>query len=289
MIFLNRNPYKDAIQQVRFSEEFEKRSVERMIETANRKQSNPRNKNFVYQHIGVFACATIAVVTISIFGMFYMKTYLPSNGDSRNQTMSQNQSIVQTRLVVNANDYVNGSSSYDMPKQGAVIYSKAILAALEDPQNDSSFYRVQIFITPPEAYANMIGEYVFNGRTRDEWFDLSQLIDLSYSEYLLFAKENGWTITEEEYLQQRDEAIVLNATENYKAAEEKFASDIMPIVDSAHIEYTNSESERLINLGYEITVAYPLLIGELTKVQVLAFPINTECGYIIEFENEEEE
>ena len=60
----------------------------------------------------------------------------------------------------------------------------------------------------------------------------------------------------------------------------------MPVVESAHIKYTNSESERLVNLGYEITATYPLLIGDLTKKQICDFPINTDCGYIIEFENE---
>lgn len=199
------------------------------------------------------------------------------------------------RVVAVSSGYGGNLSSYITPGPGKVLITEEVRQALEDEKNKGAYFFVQIYIIPPEQYANTFKDYVFNGYTIAQW---SEFVDLSKGEYPYseYNGDHGGNITKEEFRELQRQAKTLNAQENFDAARAEYDKKIEPLLFKARREWEQNEAARLKTLGYDVfmmdTWTYKgagekenrrVLAGVLSEQQIAGFSAGSDCGYSIEW------
>jgi len=292
------NTYKTAMEQLRFSEDFEKKATFAMRKAAQKRQKKRYFNILVYAGIGVAACVALALLL-----PFALNT--PESGQSPQITQVAEASVTQTvdsntppetRKIVTSSNYSSGlMDSYMAPNAGTVIISNEVMRALNDTVNADSYFFVEIDIIPPEQYINSFDDYIYNGRSVGEWRELIELSNGTYP-YSEYNGDHGGNITKEQWEQAQEEARTLDAQANYDAAAKQYKAEIVPMLATAKETHISNELNRLGKLGYDVFLTdtwsyygagskeqYAVFSGLLTKTQLLEFDTDPECGYFIEW------
>ena len=287
MIFLN-NAYKTAIEQLRFSDDFEKKTTFAMRKAAQKRQKKRHFNIFAYAGIGIAACVALVL-------LFLFAPNTPESDQSSQITKVAEVSVTQTvdsntpletRKIVTSSNYSSGlTDSYMAPNVGTIIIRNEVMRALNDAANADSYFFVEINIITPEQYnIDSFDDYIYNGRCVSEWRELIELSNGTYP-YSEYNGDHGGNITKAEWDRAQEEARTLDAQANYDAA-----------VTVAKETRTMDELNRLKKLGYDVFLTdtwsyygaglkeqYVVFSGLLTKTQLLEFDTDPECGYFIEW------
>lgn len=308
---MNDNPYKMAIDEVRFDPEFDKKTIALMLQASQRKAAVMKIKNYTFG--GLLAVACIAALIFS----FPFIQGLQRTGDTASATSAMTSACAATtaadqshststttaaaqtsqavRTIVEPDNYNVGIMSYSRPEPGEIIIASGINAALDDPANSDSLYRVWIDVIVPAQYANTFDQFVYNGKTIAQWLVLVDLADGTYP-YSEYNGDHGGNVTVEEWEQLQEDAKTLQAKENCDAAKEKYMTEVYPGVQEAKKPGMLREYDRLLQLGYDVSLYetweyygegdkqyFTILTGLLTKSQIEEFKADSDYGYFLEW------
>jgi len=302
---LNNNPYKSAMEQVEFDKNFEAEAAVIMAKSMEKKKTGLFARKLVCCSVGAAACIALVIFAAP----FFLKptvtkmagdpsvTAVASDTHLSETSFAEETSVAKNRFFVNPGLYdQGGTGSTGVPVQGGLVMSAELRAAVDDPANEGLLFSVIIGVLPPEQYENNCDDYVYNGRTMAEWEERYVLTPGIYS-YSRYNEEYGGNITEEEWHTRQEEAVNLNAQENYAAGKTEWGDTFGMLVMKAQENYRISECERLKAQGYdtfiygsqilgegENAVTQSTLAGYLTIDQIKNFSINPECGYGLEFD-----
>lgn len=105
-----------------------------------------------------------------IFNMVKGKS---NSGETQLTTIETTESNLETnesKRIVNSDDYPgNPLVDYVMPEPGEIIIMTEVFSALKDLKNADKYFFVNIYVIPAEQYTYLYDNYVYNGRTIDEW------------------------------------------------------------------------------------------------------------------------
>jgi len=298
---LSKNAYKAAMEQVKFSDEFEEKAASAMKRKVWQQRRKCQISKLACGGIGAAVCVALALLTVPLLNRPETEvSRQPTWGTAAAPATKTADDNPQTkpeerRVVTSANYGGDMADSYKRPDPGALVICNEVMSALNDAANADAYFFVNIHIISPEQYTNNIWEYIYNGRSLTEW---SVLVDLSndtypYSEY---NGDHGGNITREQWEQAREEAKKLNAQENYDAAVRQYQAEIEPELEKAQKNREGSELERLKRLGYDVFLTdtweyyetnakkqFTVFAGILSKTQLLEFDTDPECGYLIDW------
>lgn len=308
---MNDNPYKMAIDEVRFDPEFDKKTIALMLQASQRKAAVLKIKKYTVG--GILAAACIAAFILSLpfiqglqqtgetsavtaaMTSACASTTAADQNHSASATTAAAQTSQAARPIVDPGKYNVGLVSYEGPEPGEIIIASGINAALEDPANSDSMYSVWIDVIVPEQYANTFDQFIYNGKTIAQWLVLVDLADGTYP-YSEYNGDHGGNVTVEEWEQLQEDAKTLQAKENFDAAKEKYMTEVYPGVQEAQKTGKLREYDRLLQLGYEVSLKetwsyygegekqyYTVLTGLLTKLQIEEFKTDSDYGYFLEW------
>lgn len=308
---MNDNPYKMAIDEVRFDPEFDKNTIALMLQVSKRKAAVLKIKKYTLG--GLLAAACIAALIISFpFIQGLQRTGETAAGTAvmtsacaatvaadqyhcASATTAAAQTSQSARPIVDPGMYNVGLIDYARPEPGEIIISSGINAALDDPANSDSLYSVWIDVFVPEQYANTFDQFVYNGKTIAQWRVLADLTAGTYP-YSEYNGDHGGNVTVEEWEQLQEDAKTLQAKENCDAATEKYMTEVYPAVQEAQKTGMLREYDRLLQLEYDVSLyetweyygegdkqSFTILTGLLTKSQIEEFKTDSDYGYFLEW------
>ena len=294
------------MEQVEFDKNFEAEAAVIMAKSMQKKKTGLFACKLVCCSVGAAACIALAIFAVPYF---LKPTVTKMAGDSSvtaaaasdtllsETSFAAQTSVPENRLFVDPRLYdQGGTGSTGVPVQGGLVMSAELRAAVDDPANEGLWFNVIIGVLPPEQYENNCDDYVYNGRTMAEWEELYVLTPGIYS-YSRYNEEYGGNITEEEWHTRQEEAVSLDAQENFAAGKTEWGDKFGTLVMKAQENYRISECERLKAKGYDTFICGSQILGEgenavtlstlagyLTIDQIKNFSINPECGYGLEFD-----
>jgi hypothetical protein len=199
-------------------------------------------------------------------------------------------------MLVPVDQYQQDLASYKAPQPGHVLITLPVRRAIDDPANQDRIFFVAIGVLSPEFYANLVDNYLYNGRTIAEWHELVDLSNGTYP-YSEYNGDHGGNVTREDWIKAQAEARTLDAQVNCDAAIQEYREKVEPQIGKAQAQATDSEMERLTKLGYDVfaytTWSYSgaqkskeyfsVKAALLTKDQLLNFPTLINYGYYIDW------
>jgi hypothetical protein len=300
MVFMPEGSYKDAMEKLNFSDDFNEKTAALLVNSNQIKKHKRNVKRFLIVFAEIAACCALLFLGSRTLTSFI--NTLSSQTETigiQTSTIFSTQSQPTTsarRSVVISSDYPQGlTASYKSPEQGQVGRDLGIQAALADPRNGNRYFYLQIQVFSAESYSNKMGDYIYNGRTIAEWQDLVDLSNGTYP-YSEYNGDHGGKVTRQEWQQKQVEAKTLSAQVNCDAAKAEYQRQVYPLVVAAQASCEKRESERLKKLGYDVSLRqtwshlnasekqyHTILAGLLTQNQIIAFPAQSDTGYFLDW------
>ncbi len=295
------NPYKRAMGRLSFDKDFNDKTTALLVGISKKRRREAIVKRAVYCSAAAVCAAAVILAAVflsdnrsSDINSSVAVSSLELPPSAPNYTMAV-MATPNEHIVAVSSKYGEGLSSYMAPSPGEVLITEGVRRALRDKKNTGAYYFVQVYVIPPEQYANEFSRFIYNGRTIKEWRELASLSkeEYPYSEY---NGDHGGNITKEQFEETQRQAKELNAQENYDTAMVEYNAKVIPSLDKARREWEQNEADRLKALGYEVflmdTWTYKgagekqyisILAGVLSKKQIVGFPAGSGCGYSIEW------
>lgn len=293
--------YKNAMAQVQFDPQFEKHTLERIAA-----QKKRRKKRLIVCFAAAGCAAAAAITVIAVFAAGNPQ-YKPQIAQASAPASSAAYAAIttsaatpaatpDTRIVAVSSEYGGGElDSYISPKPGQAVIAVGIQRALDDAAGEGTYFFVQISILAPEQYANRFGDYIYNGRSIDEWRELIDLANGTYP-YGEYKGDHGGNITREQWRAAQEEAKTLDAQANCDTAAAKYNEEIAPMLAKAKSEREQNECARLQSIGYDVFLSdtwaytgaaekecYGIFAGVLSAEQLTGFAADAQCGYFIDW------
>ena len=291
---MNKNIYFDSMQRVKFSEDFNNKTIAAM-EKAIKSSHKTKNK-FRWRY------AALPAAALGVFAM--VMAFIPVFQGNESQSADTHNTVIvtpqisspdisdskeQSKYIVVSSDYSGNTLDSLAAQPGTVTIAEEVQNAMNDTKNSDGLFYVAIHATLPENESEKysVDNYEYNGRTIAEWSILAALAanDYPYNEY---KKDFGEDITEEEWKQAISNAKALDAEENYDNAIKAYNDDFAAILDRVLADWQESEYMRLKEEGFDVFLSdisgnEKVLTGLLTIEQLQNFPADSKSAYSIEW------